>query len=182
MTGNQIDTQETSIRQLADRLSVSHTAICNAIKQLQAEMGVTIGKSQGQGKPKLLSRQEQEWIAGKFFVPATVAKQSQPTEQQGIAVQESTEAINVFQPRPLKLTVVDHTGIITQSAQAINTSANQVVINLEISEDALRQTFRARGARTGATLAAEEFSGLVENYEVQKGEILKKLGVLEQPA
>ncbi|HIK14596.1 MAG TPA: HTH domain-containing protein [Leptolyngbyaceae cyanobacterium M33_DOE_097] len=60
-----------SIRELAAKLGVSHTAIRNAIADIELETGKKLGKSQGQGKATLLDSYAQELIASKFFKPAT---------------------------------------------------------------------------------------------------------------
>ncbi len=59
-----------SIRQYAEKLQVSHTAVRNAIADIKAETGLEIGTSQGTGKPTLLNESEQALIAQKFYKPA----------------------------------------------------------------------------------------------------------------
>lgn len=65
-----------SIRQTAEKLSVSHTAVRNAIADIEAETGIKLGTSQGAGKATLLNEAEQELIAQQFYAPA--AQEQQP--------------------------------------------------------------------------------------------------------
>jgi len=72
-----------SIRELAVKLGVSHTAIRNAIADIELETGEKLGKSQGQGKATLLDSYAQELIASKFFKPAAEKTSQEATIHQG---------------------------------------------------------------------------------------------------
>ncbi len=80
-----------SIRQLAEKLKVSHTAIRNAIADIKAESGVEIGTSQGQGKATLLSESEQALIAQRFYKPAD--EQPAPTSSAAVLTPGMTYGI-----------------------------------------------------------------------------------------
>jgi len=72
-----------SIRELAQKLGVSHTAIRNAIADLELETGNKVGTSQGPGKATLLDEREQEIIANRFYKPATEKASEKATIHQG---------------------------------------------------------------------------------------------------
>ncbi|MEP1079636.1 helix-turn-helix domain-containing protein [Leptolyngbya sp. PL-A3] len=114
-----------SIRQLAEKLNVSHTAVRNAMADIEAESGIKMGTAQGTGKATLLKESEQAQIAQRFYRPAADA----PTGSDGTVLHQAgmTYGIPGLVPHNAHSVQWDLEAIATSKHQHQQTGQNAVL-------------------------------------------------------
>lgn len=159
-----------SIRQTAEDLRVTHTAVRQAIAAIEAETGKTIGRSQGRGMAKLLDQQEQELIARRFYKP-------EPAQPAPIVHQEVEAPILFHRVGQVTLKVPDSSSRINQAVTELRENLDQFKSNRETIESALIRFSADSGKDLGTRMAVTKVANAVQKSEAVELELLKKLGL-----
>ena len=163
-----------SIRQLADKLGVSHTAVRDKIKALKTTSGKEIGRKQGSGKPTLLSEMDQALIASEFYVPAS----TENGNSSGLTVIDGGDALDVYHPRTLNLQVNDSSAQVTNAMNRLSAALERFTDNTELIDLTLVNHSASQGRQLGTKMALAKVGNAIEAKEAAEVKLLEQLGLI----
>ena len=162
------------IRQLARQIKVSHTAIANAMKDLNIT-----GQSQGQGKPTLLSDDEQARIAAYLGCSAALNNSTPTLQSSQVSIVPADVVLPVPSVERLDLTVADSSKTRALAMQEFMTTLNTYQGNGQSLEDALLQKAKQDGAELGTQLALAKLGTAIATSQDIERDAAKKLGLVK---
>lgn len=173
---------ELSIRQLADKLNVSHTAVRDKMKALEKTTGQRVGRSQGAGKPTLLNENEQALIASEFYVPA--GSNQIDADRDGrcssITRRQSDDQLTVYQPPILDLQFTDSADKVTSAMNRLSTALERFNQNGSLIDQVLINQSSQDGKELGAKMALAKLGNAMQTKESAEAELLRQLGLLDE--
>lgn len=186
-----------SVSQFAESLNIPRTSLSRVIQEIEREQGVTIGKTQGNGKPKLLSPADQEILRARLNKPVeqathppvevvegelmTDTQHTTPgTESTSITLYSSDRPVpELYKTAPLKLKVLDTSANIDSLLAEFMAGVEAAVTTADLTESALLTKAVQEGAELGAKLAAIKISTVQKSSDRIMQQWLKKQGLVE---
>jgi molybdenum-dependent DNA-binding transcriptional regulator ModE len=167
-----------SIREFADELGVSHTAIRNIIAKLETELEREIGISQGNGKSTLLSDDEQQLIKSKIKLKSkaetaltvrSLASLPYSTALSSASVEPTPYQVkHTIDVQPIEVQNFD--GTLNDNGHSDRLANVSLTSNLTLRSnfDQFRAARRQMLRQLGQIDAVEDFSAYSEGYAITR--------------
>lgn len=169
--------EEKGIRQLARQIKVSHTAIANAMKDLNIT-----GQSQGQGKPTLLNANEQARIAAYLGCSAALNNSSAITPSSALSVIPDDVDLPLdgyTYEGAENLTLIDTSQRRSSAMQGFMNHLDNYQGSGKNLADAMVEDAKRRGADLGTQIALAELGTAISTSQAIKNDAAKKLGLVK---